>query len=380
MLKDPQIYLLLLTTFALLIRIFKKEEHRQLFLILTSGLFIFIISPPALLLVLFNTALIRLARNNYRYLPKKWAFPFSALIPFAVLIYFRIASIENYYWVSLGMTFYSLKSFAMFIDTVVNKKSYSLREQLLTNMFFPCYSSGPVVYPKHFQKFEFSIKKDLIGMIRICLGIFKADFISGIFINGMITSYYGSFLSEEQAGSFHQGLAFTYLKFLYTYMNFSGYSDIAIGAGQLLGVKVPENFNLPILAHSPQEFWRRWHITLGDWVTQYLFFPLLTVYRRFKKLAGPASTFTAFLLLGLWHEISLGYFLWGVGHGVLLASNQLVKMKSMKLPRLKQFFENSGISFLCRITTVTAAAFLQTLANLHDATHIKLYILKLMGF
>lgn len=93
------------------------------------------------------------------------------------------------------------------------------------------------------------------------------------------------------------------------YIFFSGYSDIAIGFGAVLGMRLPENFNWPFLAGNIGDFWRRWHITLSNWCRDYVHLPVLARWRR------PAVATTAsMLVLGLWHEASTHYLLWGLYH------------------------------------------------------------------
>jgi alginate O-acetyltransferase complex protein AlgI len=97
------------------------------------------------------------------------------------------------------------------------------------------------------------------------------------------------------------------------YVQFAGYSDLAIGAGLLWGIRVIENFNYPFLATNMQDFWRRWHISLSSWCRDYVFQPIIA-FSRNKWIALSA----AMLVLALWHEISGRYILWGIFHGTLV--------------------------------------------------------------
>jgi len=108
---------------------------------------------------------------------------------------------------------------------------------------------------------------------------------------------------------------------LQIYFDFSGYSDMAIGLGMMLGFRFPENFNYPYIAESIQDFWRRWHISLSSWFRDYLYIPL-----GGNKL-GPVSTyrnlFTVFFLCGLWHGASWTFVVWGMYHGIFLVLERL---------------------------------------------------------
>ena len=112
---------------------------------------------------------------------------------------------------------------------------------------------------------------------------------------------------------------------VYLYWDFSGYSQMAIGLGRFFGIGLPENFNRPFLARNLIEFWKRWHITLSDFLRDYLFYPLsLSLKRRafFRKnflLAAALPPLITFLLAGLWHGAGWGFMLFGFLHGAGLS-------------------------------------------------------------
>ena len=108
------------------------------------------------------------------------------------------------------------------------------------------------------------------------------------------------------------------------YFQFSGYTDVAIGFALLLGFRVMENFDNPFLKQNISEFWRSWHISLSSWVRDYVFFPIVSVVRN-RALA----VMVAMLVLGLWHEASFRFLLWGLYHGAgIVAWHLLQKAKS----------------------------------------------------
>jgi alginate O-acetyltransferase complex protein AlgI len=106
---------------------------------------------------------------------------------------------------------------------------------------------------------------------------------------------------------------------LQIYLDFSGYTDMAIGIGQMLGFKLPENFNFPYMSRSISDFWRRWHITLGSWFRTYLFIPLEFARKKEKFLRQQSNLLIVFFLTGLWHGASWNFIIWGTYYGVLLA-------------------------------------------------------------
>lgn len=106
---------------------------------------------------------------------------------------------------------------------------------------------------------------------------------------------------------------------LQIYLDFSGYTDMAIGVGQMLGFKLPENFNFPYVSRSISDFWRRWHITLGAWFRTYLFIPLEFARKKAKVLRQQSNLLIVFLLTGLWHGASWNFVIWGAYYGLILA-------------------------------------------------------------
>jgi alginate O-acetyltransferase complex protein AlgI len=104
---------------------------------------------------------------------------------------------------------------------------------------------------------------------------------------------------------------------LQIFFDFSGYTDMAIGLGQMIGLHLPENFNYPYLAQSISDFWRRWHITLTIWFREYVFYPLER--RRFKWAGQQFNILIVFLLTGLWHGFKPTSIVWGLLHGIATA-------------------------------------------------------------
>jgi alginate O-acetyltransferase complex protein AlgI len=103
------------------------------------------------------------------------------------------------------------------------------------------------------------------------------------------------------------------------YFDFSGYSDMAIGVGQILGFKLPENFNYPYISRSITDFWRRWHITLTSWFRTYVFIPLEFSRKKEKFFRQQSNIVLVFLLTGLWHGANWNFIIWGLYFGLILA-------------------------------------------------------------
>lgn len=106
---------------------------------------------------------------------------------------------------------------------------------------------------------------------------------------------------------------------LQLYFDFSGYTDMAIGLGEMLGFRFVENFNYPYIARSISDFWRRWHISLSSWFRDYVFYPLEFARRRAGRLRQQSNILLVFLLTGLWHGVTVNFVLWGLLHGLAIA-------------------------------------------------------------
>jgi alginate O-acetyltransferase complex protein AlgI len=114
------------------------------------------------------------------------------------------------------------------------------------------------------------------------------------------------------------------------YFDFSGFTDMAIGLGQMLGFRFMENFNYPYISTSISEFWRRWHISLSSWFREYVFFPLERVRHKIKINVQPLNILIIFLLIGFWHGFTFNFLLWGGIHGLAVALETIFLGKVLK--------------------------------------------------
>jgi len=162
-----------------------------------------------------------------------------------------------------------------------------------------------------------------MGFYRFAIGLGKKVLIANVLgeqASAIFSSEYGN-LNPYMAWT--GALAYT----LQIYFDFSGYSDMAIGLGKIMGFRFPENFNNPYISQSITEFWRRWHITLGNWMKNYLYIPLggnkvKTKFRLYFNL------WLVFLASGLWHGASWGFVFWGAYHGLFLVLERAFLIKA----------------------------------------------------
>jgi len=221
----------------------------------------------------------------------------------------------------LGISFFTFSGIAYILD-IYNEVNLPERNFIRFSSFlimFPKLVQGPITR-------LIQIKDSLLHPKFIPLRIMEGArrFIGGlakkvILADSLSIATNKVFLSEfNEMGS---GLAwFGLIAYsLQIYLDFSGYTDMAIGIGQMLGFKLPENFNFPYVSRSISDFWRRWHITLGSWFRTYLFIPLEFARKSEKVLRQQTNLLIVFLLTGLWHGASWNFVLWGAYYGVILA-------------------------------------------------------------
>jgi len=186
--------------------------------------------------------------------------------------------------------------------------------------FFPSLVAGPI---KRYQPFIASLKHGLdkvtwedlkYGILRISLGLFKKVVVADNLTPG-IDFWHPRLLELSLA----QRWLFVLTLGVRILMDFSGYSDIAIGLARIIGIVLPENFYWPYAATSLQQFWQRWHISLSSWIRDYVYIPLGG--NRHGLLRKTFNGLLAFALCGLWHGAAWNFIFWGVMHGVGLALN-----------------------------------------------------------
>ena len=191
---------------------------------------------------------------------------------------------------------------------------------IVFSIFFPSLVAGPI---KRYQQFLPELKSGLErcslehvanGIMRIALGAFKK-----IVLADNITLALNFYTPNAASLSIGESWLFVAALSLRILLDFSGYSDMAIGFAEMLGIALPENFNFPYFATSLQDFWQRWHISLSSWIRDYVYIPLGG--SRNGPLRKLRNGIIAFALCGLWHGAAWNFIVWGMWHGVGLAIN-----------------------------------------------------------
>lgn len=186
-------------------------------------------------------------------------------------------------------------------------------------VMFPKILQGPITrfsqVKKELLTTDFNYDEILEGVRRFITGLAKKVIIADNLAIAARKVLSSDFDSVGAGVAWFGLIAYT----LQIYFDFSGYTDIAIGLGKMLGLKLPENFNYPYISRSITEFWRRWHMTLINWFRTYVFIPLEFSRKKAKHLRQQTNILIVFLLTGLWHSASLNFITWGAYFGVILA-------------------------------------------------------------
>ncbi len=236
----------------------------------------------------------------------------------------------------LGISYYTFKIISYLSDIYKDKidAEKHFGYYALYVMFFPQILCGPIERADHFMpqlkygcKYEEKLAAE--GLEKIIIGLFKK-----LVIADRLALYVGTVFDAPAA---YPGLASVMAAFFYSiqlYCDFSGYSDLAIGMAQMLGIRTRENFHYPYFSRSIKEFWTRWHISLSGWLRDYIYIPLGG--NRKGKVRKQFNTLAVFLVSGIWHGSSLSFVFWGALHGLW---NMISTPKKEETPLWRQILQ-----------------------------------------
>jgi alginate O-acetyltransferase complex protein AlgI len=229
----------------------------------------------------------------------------------------------------IGISFFTFEKLTYTIDVYrgVNKPLKSFWDFLLYIMLFPKMIAGPIVRFHEIagqltdrQAFD-TVDEKLAGLFRFAMGLAKKVLIANVLGEQADAIFKLDPTTLSASTAWVGALAYTFQ----IYFDFSGYSDMAIGLGKLMGFQFPENFNNPYIARSITEFWQRWHITLGRWMRDYLYIPLGG--NRVKPSRLYINLWTVFILSGFWHGAAWNFIAWGAYHGFFLILDRLFLLR-----------------------------------------------------
>ena len=235
----------------------------------------------------------------------------------------------------LGISFFTIQQIMFLVDCYENLiEDYTPLDHILFACFFPYITMGPLVRwkqvvpqwndPKLRRVNPGNISE---GLFILVIGLFKKAVLADTFFQWADAGFaYHSSLSF--GGAWLAALSFT----LELYFDFSGYTDIAIGAARMLNIAVPQNFNAPFRAQSIVDFWRRWHMTLTGFITGYLYTPMVRSMKKVTFAKAMMATFIAMVITGFWHGAAWTFIVFGAIHGIGLVINQSWKKQRWPMP------------------------------------------------
>ena len=259
-------------------------------------------------------------------------FVFLSVVP---LIINKVFALTHWHLLAfIGISYMSFKTIQIMIEISdgLIKERISIIDYIQFLLFFPTVSSGPI---DRSRRFMVDIKERMprdeylelagVGVYRVVLGLLYKVVLS--------TYSYHYLVTLPNFGSLEYSIKYMYLYTLYLFFDFAGYSLMAVGSSNILGIKTPMNFNKPFLSIDIKDFWNRWHITLSTWLRDFVFsrvFMEATKKKRFKKRLNTAmyAYMVNMLLMGFWHGLTISYIVYGAYHGILMAGFEYYQKKS----------------------------------------------------
>lgn len=259
------------------------------------------------------------------------------LLALAVFKYSRFLSPPAFHNLAfpLGISFFTFSQISYLVDVYRNvDRPAPIRDYALFVSFFPHLLSGPILRHKDMvPQFDSALRRRPIprnfarGFALIVIGLAKKILIADT-LAPLVARTFDSAGALSAATAWIGTTAYTFQ----LYNDFSGYCDIAVGVSFLFNIRIPENFRAPYRSTSIQEFWRRWHITLGRFLRNYIYIPLGgNRAGLFRQCLAIVITFT---LGGLWHGAGWTFFIWGALHGLALTTQVLWRRFGFRLPRI----------------------------------------------
>ncbi|HSC75172.1 MAG TPA: MBOAT family O-acyltransferase [Pseudomonadales bacterium] len=373
MLFNSSIYIFLFLPVTVLVYFFLNGRglHRasNIWLVVASVYFYGYWNPRYIPLITLSIAANFFLGKMLQQRPSKPLLAFAIVMNLGVLAYFKYASfilenlnallnihivpiINNFFHsqldlsnitLPLAISFFTFLQIAYLVDCYQSRvKETSFLHYALFVTYFPHLIAGPLVHHQELMP-EFAREDNkkvnwsniYLGLYIFSMGLFKKVFIADTFAEWANTGF-----NATGALSFFDAWGASLSYTMQLYFDFSGYSDMAIGASMLFNIKLPINFNSPYKALDIQDFWRRWHMTLSRWLREYLYIPL-GGNRNGSFFTGINLCIT-FLLGGLWHGASWNFVIWGALHGSAVVVHRIWHATGLRLPRLLAW----GITFL----------------------------------
>ena len=365
------------------------QKFRNYTLLLFSLVFYAYGAPDFVFLLvgecIINYFIVRGMAKTEKTSTKKWLCALSVIMALGLLLYFKYANFfmenlnavlgwmhhEPIGWMKvalpIGISFFTFQSITYTLDVYrgTTPPSQKLTDYVLYIMMFPQLIAGPIVnynsVAAQLVERTSTMEDRVVGFYRFIIGLGKK-----VLIANTLAAYADQVFAMNYADLATSTAWIGILSYTFQiYFDFSGYSDMAIGLGKMMGFKFPENFNDPYTSRSVTEFWKRWHMTLGNFIMNYLYIPLGG--NRKGKGRMYLNLWLCFLLSGLWHGASWTFVLWGAFHGLFICADKLflkdLLKKAGKWPAviLTFFVVNMGWVLFRVDTAADAGGFYQAL-------------------
>ncbi|MGD6961123.1 MBOAT family O-acyltransferase [Fictibacillus phosphorivorans] len=239
----------------------------------------------------------------------------------------------------LAISFFTFQQVAYLVDSYrLETKGYKLHDYMLFVIFFPQLIAGPIVHHREMMsQFQDATNRRIIAK-NISLGLYI--FAVGLFKKVMIADTFAVWANDGYARSadlfFFESWIVSLSYTFQLYFDFSGYCDMAMGAALLFNIKLPLNFNSPYKALNIQDFWRRWHITLSRFLTEYIYKPLGG--NRISPSRTYINIFLIFMISGFWHGAGWTFIIWGVLHGIASVIYRWWSRRGYSMPKILAWF------------------------------------------
>lgn len=245
-------------------------------------------------------------------------------------------------FVAIGVSYYVFQAISYLFDIYleIEKPERHFGYFALYLTFFPKLLQGPIeragdLIPQLKKEYVFNYDNMRFGMLLFTWGLFKK-----VVIADRLALYVDAVYSDVHAFTALPLILASYAYSFQIYMDFSGYTDMALGSARMLNINLTQNFNSPYLATSVADFWRRWHITFSRWILDYIFKPLQMQWRNWGNWGTATALIITFLISGIWHGASWGFVIWGGLHGLYLACSVFYKPYQKKLYKILRIDKN----------------------------------------
>lgn len=377
------------------------EKFRWKFLLLTSYYFYINIKPIYALLLLAITLttyiFTRLIDGTDSPERKKLLLIMDIVVTLLPLFFFKyynflneavfnLLNIAHIRWplpevpflLPIGISYYTFMALGYSIDVyneeIHAEKNFGIVALFLS--FFPLVLSGPIerapnMFPQFKSKLLFNYYKLVKGLQWILWGYFMKLVVAdrvGIYVHAIFNNIHQ-----------HNGKTILVATLLYpieVYADLGGYSLIAIGCAKVMGIEVMPNFNRPFFATSMSEFWRRWHISLISWLTDYVYTPLAFHFRKFKIWGIVIALMITFILSGVWHGANLTFIVWGTMQGIFLSIEALTNKKKKTFVRKHHLLEKGWYLFLGSAFTYCLFAFSEIFGGASESVTEGFFVIK----